>query len=108
VVAVSNDDSIFNENGVAWGGGRRDLTETLESYYGVDNLWLQAGYWDEDRQETVMDVLIYMDEDHEVLLAEDLEMHSHPPSGAVGVSKDSLPVKSHVEETVRETVGDAA
>lgn len=89
-----------NEAHQIWAGGTRDLQEKLSERYGVDELWLKGDHYDEEADEHVYDALVYFDGDEEHLIADDVPVFGHGPSGAAGVYKDTLPSEEEVMEVV--------
>lgn len=80
-------------------GGSRELDQKLSEYYGVDEIWHQ-GDFDDGEGGYYMEVLLCWDGDDEHLIAEDVPVYGHGPSGAMGCYEDDLPDKERVREKV--------
>lgn len=92
---------LAQDNGEIWDGDRRMLENKLADWYGVDSLWLQADWYDDGADETLYDVLVLYDGEDDRLVAEDVPVFGHGPSGAAGVNLDDLPT----DEELRQAAG---
>lgn len=89
-----------NDSGQVWDASPRDLERKLERHYDVDGINLRGDFYDRDTGERLMDVLTYFDGDRHHLIAEDVPVYGHGPSGAAGVDSDSLPPQERVQSVV--------
>lgn len=88
-------------------GGLRELDEKLSEYYGIDEIWYQGDY-DDGEGGYWLDVLLYWDGEEEHFLADDVLVHGHGPSGAVGAFEEDIPDKETIREKVAEIDGGEA
>lgn len=91
---------LVNENDEIWSGGNRHLEQKLDRYYGVEGLRLCPDWYDEERDELLYDALVHSDGGEEQLVAEDVPVYGHGPSGAAGVKVEDLPDGDAVKTTV--------
>lgn len=79
----------------------RELGEKLADYYGVEGpIRYQGDWYDAEQDEMLYEVLLYRDGEDLHLIADEVPVHGHGPTGAMGVWVDELPDK----ETVRAVV----
>lgn len=101
-----SEESIFNEDGQVWAGGKRDLQQKLNRHYGVEGIWHNGDYYHEEREEILYEVLTYFDGEEEHFIDDEVRMYGHDPSGAVGIDRESLPSKERVQEVVEAANGE--